>query len=167
MKCDVFWSYARRIVIDHDGLPFAVDVERFGARLPKTVARILHAAKRHVRTGAVCGAIDRDETGAVACDELLDAAAVERVNRAREPEGGRVRERDRGVESGNAIQTGNGAELLLLRQLVAGRDVLENRRRHVVARRERLHWMAPGQYPSAARRRALDGAQQSVEGRLR
>src|ERR671937_1445535 len=59
-----------RIVIHDDGLPLAVDVERFSARLAEAVAGVLDAAERHVRPGAVGRTVDRDEAGAVARDEL-------------------------------------------------------------------------------------------------
>ena len=88
----------RGIVVHDDRLPLAVDVERFGARLAEAVARILDAAKRHVRTGAVGRAVDRHEPGAIARDELLDAVAVEGVNRAGQAERRRVGELDRLVE---------------------------------------------------------------------
>ena len=77
-------SDTRGIVIHDDRLPLAVHVERFGAGLAEAVAGVLHAAKRHVRAGAVGGAVDRHETGAVAGDELLDAVGVARVERAGE-----------------------------------------------------------------------------------
>src|SRR5215831_14549309 len=66
-------SNARGIVVDDDGLPLAVHVERLGARLAEAVARVLDAAERHVRAGAVGRAVDRHEAGAVPRDELLDA----------------------------------------------------------------------------------------------
>src|SRR4029077_14996343 len=102
-------------VVDDDGLPLAVDIEGFGARLAKAVAGILDAAKRHVRPGAVGRPVDRDQAGAIARDELLDAIAVARVNRPGEAVGGVVRELDRLLEARHPVQTGHWTELLLLR----------------------------------------------------
>src|SRR6267143_6018418 len=94
----------RSIVIDDDRLPLAVHVERLGARLAEPVARVLDAAKRHVRAGAVGRTVDRHEPGPIARDELFDAMAVGGVNRAGEPERCRVGERERLVEARDAIQ---------------------------------------------------------------
>src|SRR5262252_2049144 len=111
-------SHSRGIVVDDDGFPLAVDIERLGARLAEAVTRVLHAAERHVRAGAVRRAVDRHESGTVPRDELLDAVAVERVNRARQAEGRRVRESNGTIEIGGAVETRHRTEQLLLRDLV-------------------------------------------------
>src|SRR5438093_6084995 len=77
----VMRSHACGVVIDDDSFPLAVDVERLGPRLAEAVARVLDAAKRHVRPRAVGRAVDRHEPGAIPRDELLDTMAVRRVNR--------------------------------------------------------------------------------------
>ena len=75
-------SDAPRIVVDHHRLELRIDVDRLGARLAEAVARILDAAERHVRSGAIGRAVDRDETALVARDELLRAVQVRGVNGA-------------------------------------------------------------------------------------
>src|SRR5439155_25519518 len=83
----VMRSHARGVVIDDDGFPLAVDVERLGPRLAEAVARVLDAAKRHVRPRALGRAVDRHQPGAIARDEFLDAMAVRRLNRSSQTEG--------------------------------------------------------------------------------
>ena len=88
----------RGVVVHDDGFPFAVDVERLGPGLAEPVARVLDAAKRHVRPGAIGRSVDRHEPRAVARDELLDPVAVERVNGAGQSEAGRVGDGNRLLE---------------------------------------------------------------------
>src|SRR5262245_32011240 len=111
----VSMSDPRGIVVDDDGLPLAIHVERFGPRLAKAVTRILHAAKGHVRTGAIRGPVDGHQPRPVPGDELLDAVAVERVNRARESVGRGVGELHRLLETRDTIETRHWPEQLLLR----------------------------------------------------
>ena len=85
-------------MVDDDRLQLGVDVERFGAGLAETVARILDAAKRHVRAGAEGRAVDRDQAALIARDELLRAMQAGGVNRAGQPVVRAVGQADRLVE---------------------------------------------------------------------
>src|SRR4029079_6483417 len=101
-------------------------------------------------------------SGPVTRDELFDPIVVECVNRAGKAEVGRVGDRNRLVEIADAIQGRDWAEQFFLRQLVVERDVVENRRRDVVAVAQRLDRTAASQDARTTLHGGLDGSQNAI-----
>src|SRR5262245_56936329 len=97
-------SDGRRVVRDVDGLPVRVDIERIRAWFTPAGTGVFHASERDVGLEPVRGPVHLHAARLHAPRELLAAVDAVRPDRRRQAVRARVRERERLLEPGDAVQ---------------------------------------------------------------